>query len=132
MKTDTPFFLTEWDWFMLKLENCSIWDRTSSLWERYTCDQPGRLICNLFFITDEKQKDLPEDKMLFYFWTWINSSKFQINQILQNIPVLKNEFNINRDVEFRISEYNNSEMSSTLVCTIVDDTVDWAHHNKPA
>lgn len=132
MKTDTPFMLTEWDWFMLKLENCSVLDRTSSLWERYTCDQPGRLICSLFFITDEKQKDLPEDKMLFYIRTWINSSKFQITQILQNIPVLKNEFNVNRDVEFRISEYNNSEMSSTLVCTITGDTIDWAHHSKPS
>jgi hypothetical protein len=132
MKTDTPFFVTEWDWFMLKLDHCAIWDRTSSLWERYSGDSPGKLICSLFFITEEKDRNLPQDKRLFYFWTWVNSSKFQIAQILQNIPVLKNELNIETDVEFRISEYNNKEMSSTLVCTIIGDVVDWAHHGKPS
>jgi len=131
MKTDTPFIVTEWDWFMLKLEHSSIWDRGSKLWKRYSCDQPGKLICSLFFITDDYERNLPRDKRLSNFSSWVNNARSRITQILQGIPVLKKEFSIERDIEFRICEYDDKEMFATIVCTIIGEEVDWSREGKP-
>jgi len=131
MKTDTPFIVTEWDWFMLKLEHSSIWDRGSKLWKRYSCDQPGKLICTFHFVTDEYERNLPRDKRLFNFYSWVNNARSRIGQILQSIPVLRKEFSVERDIEFRICEYDDKEIYSTLVCSITGDKVVWAPQGKP-
>lgn len=128
MKKDTPFVVTEWTWFKLQLQIYSL-NRRAKYW--YTIfnydDERGRLTCSIWCktVSDLVRKKASKSEHLKYYPGWIEMEQRSILEILEELPVLKNEFDIERDIKFEIlHDYGEG---SSIVCAYIDGEFLWTN-----
>ncbi len=63
------------------------------------------------------------EEQLKYYMGWTDGEKKQLRRVLEEIPVLNEEFDIENDVTFNI--LRSAGMSPALVCKICGDKVEW-------
>ncbi len=117
MTYETPYVLTEWEWFKLQLRLRSL-ERRGEYWTtRYSADEDHKIIrCAIWCHTTQQLIDknaLVEEHRSFYD-TWADSEKYHITQILSLLPTLPQSFEVARDIIIEILyDYG---MGSTIVC----------------
>src|SRR5690349_11177208 len=125
MRFDTPYNVTEWEWFQLKLKLYSLEYRGLAWVTRFSYPEPGKVRCAIWCNTVQDLIDKKADrkKQLKFYENWVLSERYQITRLLEDIPVLKSEMDIDRDIEFEILyDYG---MGSETVCSFDSAGIHW-------
>jgi hypothetical protein len=125
MKTDTPFVVTEWEWFRLKLDLYALQRRADSWSFLFGAETPGKLTCSIWYAMVQQLVDAQASRarQLEFYANWVEVQKQAIRAILQGIPTLRTEFDVDRDVVFEILyDYG---MGSYVVCEFDAQGVQW-------
>jgi hypothetical protein len=120
MNKDTPYPVTEWDWFKLHLSLYSVMGRGEANPVRYMFDdESGIVTCSLF----AKPAKLRQNELLELLRQRIQFERLMIYEILKTIPILSREFQIEKHVIFQILEDYGT--GSTLVCSVKNNEFVW-------
>lgn len=126
MNKHATFAITEWEWLKLQLRihqmNLKGSDYVSSY---YMEDEGDVIVCRIYHNRlDEILRETTEkEKLETYFFNWVESEKVKIREILENLPVLGKEINIEKDMVFEIM--HNYGMGSSTLCKIIGQKVEW-------
>ena len=127
MKRDTPFTVTEWDWLKLQLEMYSIEHRSEmySVLFNFQSDKQGRIICMIYgkHADTMVENKAAKKEQLEYYKSWVRVEKQQIKKALKALPVLRREFNVDKDVVFRIMHHYG--MGWSVICEFVEKKIEW-------
>lgn len=128
MTYDTPFVISEWEWFKLQLRLRSLEQRGEAWSTRYISDDDHHQIrCVIWSSTTQQLIDqrTSVDEQRGYYDTWAASERYRIAQILAGLPTLPQSFHVERDVLIDIVyDYG---MGSTVVCRYQGATCTWRY-----
>ena len=135
MIQDFPFFVSEWEWLKLQLRLVSLETRGELWLTRFSFEEASQLdseiknrkiICKIYNGSiDEilKEVNTKEQFQEEYLNGWVKIVKQRIEAILNELPKLKEYFDLALDVEFKVMrDYG---MGSYFICSIVGDDVSW-------
>ncbi|MCE7982157.1 MAG: hypothetical protein DYG89_13255 [Caldilinea sp. CFX5] len=131
MAYDTPFVLTEWEWFKLQLRLRALEQRGEYWVTTYNADEEHKTIqCFIWCKTTQQliDKNAPIEKHRSFYDTWVNSERHHIKQILLRLPTLAVSFQVERDVIIEV--LYNYGMGSTLVCRYQGDEFVWLYPDE--
>ena len=118
--------ISEWEWLKLKLEMLALHEKAPACTLGFSFDdQTGKITCSFWYEVTVQlvQARASQEEQLSYYETWVTNAKYQINRVLQTIPVLSTEFDVDRDVEYEVLyDYG---MGATLVCRFSANGVYW-------
>ena len=135
MSQEYPFLVSEWEWLKLQLRLYSLENR-GTLWltqfsfneEKQANFETARhkIICRIYNGSINeilKEAVTKEQLQQEYFSGWVEMVKEGIEVILNGLPILKEQINLETDIRFEIMKYNVT--SSYLICSVVEDIVSW-------
>lgn len=132
--------ISELDWLKLQLRVLSLENRSENMWVVYSLSQEKsenseahelQIVTRIYNLKiDEILDDLnSKDELLaVYFRGWVSLEKKKIASIVKNLPHLRQEFDLERNLVFEICK--DLVSSSFLICSIVGDDVSWNSHFK--
>jgi hypothetical protein len=125
MKLDTPYHLTEWEWFQLQLKIYSLESRTPAWIITFSYPEPGKVQCAIWSNTtqDLLEKKADREEQLKFYEHWVAAERLQITRLLENIPGLRSEFDANTDMVFDILFHY--ARGTEFVCRLDADGVHW-------
>jgi len=125
MNLDTPYHLTEWEWFQLQLKIYALESRSPKWIITFTYPEPGKVTCAIWSQTtqDLLEKKASRKEQLKFYEYWVVEERGQIARLLKGIPGLKSELDVNRDVAFDITfDY---ARGTDFVCRFDTDGMHW-------
>ncbi len=125
MRKDTLCNPTEWEWLKQKLEVRSLVRRGSDYAEVFHFDGDPAICCRIHSSSVQKMASskLPRSEQLVCFQSWARSVKREIEEVLRPLPVLRQDFDFNRDLVIEIM--HDYGTGATLVCSLKGDHVEW-------
>jgi len=125
MNKKNPFTLTEWDWFKMQLQiyalqrRATVFSFSFEFKEELDC-----VVCSMHGVSiEETLRETTEKSVLFgeYFSSWTRSVKREVAKFLEALPVLRQDFDLEKNLEFEIMQ--DYGMGASLVCRIVGSEV---------
>jgi len=123
--TNTPFTITEWDWLKTQMNIFSLQSKGNLISFSYQFDDNNASVaCSIHFKTDQLPKDKEsKDRFINSAQSFIQVERFKLEKILNNLPVLKSWFDIDKHVTFNL--LNDYGTGSALMGTVRDTEVKW-------
>jgi len=127
MNKKTTFTLTEWDWFKMQLQIYALQCRAEAFSFSFEFkEELDCVVCSMHGVSiKEVLRETTEKSVLFeeYFSGWIRSVKREVAKFLEALPVLRQDFDLEKNLEFEIMyDYG---MGASLVCRIIGREVFW-------
>lgn len=130
MNQNNEFIVNEWEWLKLQLRVSAL-ENQGSLWTTkfsFSGDKIGnyQIVCAIYngkmreILEDVKSK---EQLLEEYFDGWVILEKERIGVVLNELPKLRQEIDLESDVLFEIRKDNIT--SSSLICSVVGNVISW-------
>jgi hypothetical protein len=117
MNTETPFVVTEWEWFKLKLELYSLHYRSElyAVVFDFPSNKEVKVHCRIYgkHAGTMMEEQATRKQQLEYYRGWVRMEKRQINNRLRELPVLRHHFSVEKD---RVRLENRSKKTFRLGC----------------
>lgn len=124
---ETPFTLTEWEWFKLKLELYSLRTRSEmySVSFDFRLERDEKLDCLIYARHAQTmiEQQAGREEQLEYYEGWVRTEKTHLAEVLDELPVMRDELDLNRHVRFLIM-YSYG-MGSSIICEFLGDKLTW-------
>jgi hypothetical protein len=121
------FTVTEWDWFKLQLRVFAL-ERNAPMYAIHFdfTDEPNHVVCEIYNQALDSILEETKDKETLYeeyFQGWVRMELEEVESIVNGLPYLKENFDLQKNMSFEIrSDYG---MGSSIICTITGEDVVW-------
>lgn len=139
--------VTEWEWLKLQIKLSTMDSKSETLSARYEfrdSKEPAMfnfrkaslprkvdIVCMIFgaYTNELIRSGASKKEQLEYYPGWVRLEKQRMEKILNTLPILKKQLNLNTHAAFLIMHHYG--MGSSRVCMFLGDEVTWFKKGRP-
>lgn len=121
----SPIELTEWDWFVMQLRIHSLESRFNAYTVYYKLHDLQDLSCHIYSPHTQELLDQAStsSEQLEYYRVWVDDIKQYMSTVLENLPAMKQDFDIEQDFTYLI--LHQDEYQQRILCEFRHRHINW-------